>query len=345
MKNIKIIFLIIVNTGILFILVNLIIFFFNNKIIIEKYFNRSYLSKLPVSYLVYYFNTNDKSFKNYTAIMGDSHVVGAGTSDPKFNNYTIGYFLKKLNPNKNYITFGWPGGGSISILKLFEMSRDSLVYGRIKEDPKKIIYIFNESNDLTDDYNHKYLNITDYAFTKKEYIKQLLPVLYFIYLTFHNRDYKYSKEIKNTILFKDKKIDITNKGRLDIPEISGDRLNKAYNILYDNLNKIKKRTDVIYFVFLPSPATLYEFKDPLQSISYSNKSAIKITKRDHEIYHQEVKKKLQILCKKLDIKFIDLTHEMKIMSKVTLINGPEDFGHYNVQGNEFIAKIINSKLN
>jgi len=54
---------------------------------------------------------------------------------------------------------------------------------------------------------------------------------------------------------------------------------------------------------------------------------------------------LQILCKKLDIKFIDLTNEMKIMSKVTLINGPEDFGHYNVQGNEFIAKIINSNLN
>jgi hypothetical protein len=347
MRFIKTLFFILFNTFLLLCLVNIIIFFFNSNILNQKYVKENYISNLPISYRVYYSNTNDRSFTNYIAIMGDSQVAGAGSSDPLLNTKNITYFLKKLNPYENYITFSWPGGGSISILKLFELSRDNLIFRRINEDPKKIIYIFNESNDLTDDYNDKYLNITSHAFTKKEYIKQLFPLFYFTYLTFYsyNREFKYSQKITNKIFFQKKKIDISNKGRTEIPEIYGDELEKTYKILFDNLYKIKKRTKELNFIFLPSVATLYKFEEPIKSISYSNGLVINIAQEDYIKYHINLKKNLKVLCEKLNIKFIDLTNEMKIESKQKLLIGPEDFGHYNIEGNQFIAKIINSKLN
>lgn len=345
MKFIKTLFYITLITFLLLCLINITIFFFNSKIISQKYLKGNYFSKLPISYGVYKSNINDRSFSNYIAIMGDSQVAGAGTSDPVLSSYTIGYFLEKLNPTENYITFSWPGGGSISILKLFELSRDNYIFSRIHEDPKKIIYVFNESNDLTDDYNDKYLNITNYAFTKKEYIKQIFPLFYFTYLTFYNRDIKNSIEITNKIFFQGKEIDISGKGHTEIPEIYGDNLEKSYEILFENLYKIKKRTNELNFVFLPAAATLYKFKDPIKSISHNNKLQINITYEDYIKYHINLKKNLQILCKKLNIKFIDLTDEMQIKSQQTLLIGPEDFGHYNIQGNQFIAELINSKLN
>jgi len=345
MKFIKTLFYITLITFLLLCLINITIFFFNSKIISQKYLKGNYFSKLPVSYGVYKSNINDRSFSNYIAIMGDSHVAGAGTSDPVLSSYTIGYFLEKLNPSENYITFSWPGGGSISILKLFLLNRDNYIFSRIHEDPKKIIYVFTESNDLTDDYNDKYLNITTFAFTKKEYIKQIFPLFYFTYLTFYKKDFNYSKKITNKIFFQDKEIDISNKGRIDIPEIYGENLEKSYKILFDNLYNFKKRTNELNFVFLPAAATLYKFKYPMKGISYSNGLEINITHENYIKYHINLKKNLQILCKKLNIKFIDLTDEMQIKSKQTLLIGPEDFGHYNVQGNQFIAEIINSKLN
>lgn len=344
MKAARSIFVIFIITFLILIFINLIFFFFNTKFINQKYLKRNYMSKFPISYLVYYFNTNDRTYKNYIAVMGDSQVAGAGTSDINLSNHNISHFLKKFNPNKNYITFSWPGGGSISILKLFKLNRDNFIYSRIDEDPKKIIYIFNESNDLTDDYNDKYLNLRNYAFSKKEYIKQIFPLFYFSYLTFYNRDFKYSKNVSNIIFFKKIIIDITSKGRVETPEIYDDKLDKAYNILYENLYSLKMRTNKLYFVFLPSPVTLYEFQSPIKSVSYNNNSIIEITKENAEIYHNTIVRNLQNLCKKLNIQFIDITEEMRTKSKDILMIGPEDYGHYNVQGNEFIAKIINSKI-
>jgi lysophospholipase L1-like esterase len=90
---------------------------------------------------------------------------------------------------------------------------------------------------------------------------------------------------------------------------------------------------------------LYKFEEPIKGISYSNGLVINIVQEDYIKYHINLKKNLKVLCEKLNIKFIDLTNEMKIESKQKLLIGPEDFGHYNIEGNQFIAKIINSKLN
>ena len=95
---------------------------------------------------------------------------------------------------------------------------------------------------------------------------------------------------------------------------------------------------------MPSAVNLYEFQSPIKSVSYNANSIIEITKEDAEIYHNTVVGNLKNLCKKLNIEFIDLTEEMRTESKDVLMFGPEDFGHYNVRGNQFIAKIINSKI-
>jgi hypothetical protein len=348
LKNKKFHFLIIIflNTFLILILINLILFFFNSKLIKQENIKRNFLSNMPISYQVYYSKTNDRKFKNYIAIMGDSHAIGAGDGylDLKINDYSIAHQLKKLNPDNNYITFAWPGGGSISILKLFKMSRDNWFFGRINEDPKKIIYLFSEENDLTDDYNDKFLNLKQYAFTQKEYVKQITPIFYYVYLNFYNRDTKYSQSVNNIILFQNKEINTAGKGRISIPEVFNNELEETYNIIEENLNELKRRTKKLYFVFVPSVATIYEIKNPIEAIAYKDGSKIQITKENMRKYHNDTVKRLRELCLKLDIKFIDLTNDLQSETQKTLIHGPNDYGHFNIRGHELIGKILNSKL-
>jgi len=349
MKNKKFSFLIIIllNTFLILILINLILFLFNNKLIKQEYIKRNFLSKMPISYQVYYPKTNDRKFKNYIAIMGDSHALGIGDGyfDIKIENYSIAHVLKNFNPNNNYITFAWPGGASISILKLFKMSRDNWLFGRINEDPKKIVYLFSEENDFADDYNDKFLNIRRYAFTNKEYIKQIMPIFYFTYLTFYNRDLKTTTSINNIILFQNKEINIADKGRISVPEVFNKELDETYYILQQNLNELKKRTNQLHFVFVPSVATIYKMKGPIEAISYRDGSKIEITNENMIKYHKDIVKNLKKICKNLDIKFIDLTDDLQKEAKKTLIHGPNDYGHFNIKGQQLIGKILNTKLN
>jgi hypothetical protein len=349
LKNKKLSFIIIIllNTFLILILTNLILFFFNNKLIKQENIKRNFLSKMPTSYQVYYPKTNDRKFKNYIAIMGDSHAIGGGDGylDLKIEDYSIAHVLKNLNPDNNYITFAWPGGGSISILKLFKMSRDNWFLGRVNEDPKKIIYLFSEENDFADDYNDKFLNRRQYAFTSKEYIKQIMPIFYYAYLNFYNQDTKYSTSINNIILFQNKEINTGGKGRISVPEVFNKELEETYNIIQQNLNELKKRTNQLYFVYIPSVATTYKMKNPIEAIAFKDGSKIEITNENMEKYHKYAVKKLKKICKKLNIKFIDLTDDLQKEAKKTLIHGPNDYGHFNIKGHQLIGKILNSRLN
>jgi hypothetical protein len=332
------------------IIINLLIFVFNSKIVSQKNFKRSYLSYMPISYQVYYPSTNDGTFKNYTAILGDSHALGVGEGyfDLNEENYSIAHILKKLNPNKNYITFAWPGGGSISILKLFRFHTENLIYRRISEKPNQIIYLFTEENDFTDDYNDKYLNKIQYAFTKKEYVKSIFPLFYYSYLSInlYKTNVQSSNLINNTFLFKKKEINFNNRvGGISVPEITAEQQKKTLDIIYYNLSQLRKQTEKMYVFYVPSSATIYDMKSPIKALSFRDKKNIQISKKDMDQYNKDSVKQIEDLCKKLNIEFINLTYDLKRKAETDLIHGPEDWGHFNMIGQQTISKIINSKIN
>jgi len=335
-------------TFIILIFLNIFFFLFNNKIIKQEFFNRNHLSNLPISYQVFYPETNDRKYKNYTAIIGDSHALGVGDAyfDLNIKKYSIAHFLRKKNDNTNFITLAWPGGSSISHLKLFNMMNEQFFFKRTKEYPNKIIYLFSEENDFTDDYNDKYLNIYTYAFTNKEYLKQIFPIFYYAYRLIKNLNTKKKKTIivKNKIIFKEKEIDVSGSARISVPEVYNGDLTKSLLIIKDNLRNFKNKVNDITFVYIPSVATINKMKDPIISLSFRYGKEIKISNDDMDLYNLFVTAELEKICKNLNINFINLTNDLRNRAKQELIHGPNDWTHFNIKGHKYIAELIDSNI-
>jgi len=335
-------------TVIILIIVNILFFLFNNKIVKQEYFNRNYLSNLPISYQVFYPEINDREYNNYTAIIGDSYAVGAGDGyfDLKIKKYSIAHFLRETNDTVNFITFGWPGGGSISHLKLFNMLNEQFFFKRTKEYPNKIIYLFTEDNDFADDYNEEYLGIYTYVFTNKEYLKQVFPIFYYAFRLIKNltMNEKEVKITKNEIIFKEKNIKLIGPARVAVPEIYDEELLKSLLIIKNNLRNFKNKVSDITFVFIPSPATIYNMKDPITSRSYRDGKEIKISNDDMNLYNSYITMQLEKICNDLNINFINLTEDLRKKAKKELIHGPNDWTHPNLKGYKFIARLLNLKI-
>ena len=349
-KNFLVIVVNVLIVLLILIIINLLIFVFNSQIVSQKKFKRSYLSYMPISYQVYYPSTNDRTFKNYTAILGDSHALGVGEGyfDLSEENYSIAHILKKFNPNNNYITFAWPGGGSISILKHFNFHTKNLIYKRVNQKPNQIIYLFTEENDFTDDYNDQYLKKTEYAFTKKEYVKSIFPLFYYTYLKIKlfNKNVESTNLVNNTFVFKNREINFNNRvGGISIPEINAHQQKKTLDIIYYNFFQLNKQTKKMYVVYLPSSATIYNMKNPIKAVSFKDKTIIQISKQDMDQYNKVSVKQIEYLCKKLNIEFINLTPDLKQKAETDLLHGPGDWGHFNMTGQQFIAKALSSKIN
>jgi hypothetical protein len=339
---------ILIITFAILVILNIFFFLFNNRIIKQEFLSRNYLRNFPISYQVFYPETNDRKYSNYTAIIGDSYALGVGDAyfDIKIEEYSIAHFLRKLNHTMNFITFAWPGGGSISHLKLFNMMNEKFFFRRTKEYPNKIIYLFDEENDLTDDYNEKYQGIYTYVFTYKEYLKQVFPIFYYTYRLIKNRiNYEdKGKIIKNEIIFKEKNINLINSSRIAVPEIYDEELLQSLFIIKNNLRIFKNKVNDINFVFIPSVATIYEMKDPITSISYRDGKKIEISNDEMNLYNLYITAELEKICNDLNINFINLTEDLRNKAKQELIHGPNDWSHPNLEGYKYIAELINSKV-
>ena len=331
------------------IFMNIIIFLFNYKLVKQELFKRNVLSHLPISYQIFYPKINDRKYSDYIAIIGDSHALGVGDGyfDLNIEKYSIAHFLNEKNPETNFITLAWPGGGSISHLKLFDLINDRVFFKRTKEYPKKIVYLFSEENDFTDDFNDKYFNIKTYAFTKKEYIKQIFPLFYYVYrLIKSNFPTKKNKKInfENKIKFNEKEINIPYSAGLSVPEVNDEDLLKTLSIIKDNLKIFKNKVEDITFLYIPSFATTNKMKDPIISLSVKDKKIIKTTNHKMNLYNHFASTELKKICDSLDINFIDLTEDLSIKAEQELIYGPNDWTHFNIKGQKYIAELLNSKI-
>ena len=119
--------------------------------------------------------------------------------------------------------------------------------------------------------------------------------------------------------------------------------NKSLEIFFESILYLKswEKKDNIKIVFLPSPATAYDWVDPISYYPRYSKGDLDykmITKADNEKNSKFIREKIELFSKKNNIQFIDLTNKIKDKAKTSVLHGPIDWIHFNPKGYEFIAK-------
>ncbi len=118
---------------------------------------------------------------------------------------------------------------------------------------------------------------------------------------------------------------------------------KSLEIFFESILYLKswEKKDNIKIVFLPSPATAYDWVDPINYYPRYSKGDLDfkmITKADNEKKSKFIREKIELFSKKNNIQFIDLTNKIKEKTRTNVLHGPIDWIHFNVSGYEFIAK-------
>lgn len=330
----------------IFLFLNFIIFFFSS-FISQKYFSKQFLNLLPIE-ATYYYADIFKTLETYDLILGDSHVFGNGNSylDDDYN-YSIGHHLYNLSRKKNnFVNIGFPGGGSQAIYNNFINSQK-----KIKSNPKKIIYIFYEGNDLENNifYEKNFNKTTNF----KQTIRYYFPLIIFTRNSIRHFKsfFKKNKKVSNKKIPKNK-YKVNNKIKvletyLQSPpkELDEIELNHALEILFKSLIDLKKICENLTIVYVPSPTTVMDLTDPIYIQEYFNNKVNNPIKKDELDFLSELlRDKIKIFSKKNELIFIDTTNRLKNASKFQKIYGPKDFKHPNKIGYQLIAETIHENI-
>lgn len=364
----------------------LVIFFFQLilhlnflKIVNQKNLPRNILYNLDFFFHTFYPDTFNKNLKNYTAILGDSNGWGEGDewlNDKKM--YSAIHFLHKEDKN-NYINFSVPGGRSITSFREFFFRFNQIKKNKFLpaiEEPKKIIFFFNEGNDIIDNYVwFKKLNtknktvenfvkdeIENFSYYNNRIFNIYFPVfnvfknlfyekfIHYIYLPYARMIYenkkKYEKEdiIKNQIIFDNYNF-LTYEGYIDNPgyNLNIRQLDISLEIFYKSIIYFKKKfpsTD-IEILYIPSHATIYEWKNNI-TIRYENNSYL-IDKIQRDKYYNYIINSMSNFSNKNNIKFVNSTNNLKKISKNIFLHGTTDKKHFSKIGYKILSDTVLEK--
>ena len=134
-----------------------------------------------------------------------------------------------------------------------------------------------------------------------------------------------------------------------IETASGDlnfkQINKSLEIFFESILYLKtwEKKDNIKIIFLPSPATSYDWVDPINYYPRYSKGNLDfkiISKSENTKNSHYIRKKIDFFSKENNIQFIDLTKKIQEETNTNILHGPIDWVHFNLSGYEFIAKNI-----
>ena len=338
---------------VLFLIINFIIFF-SSKSISQKYISKKIISFFPVESTYYYADIYN-SLETYDLILGDSHAFGSGQS--WYNDeyeYSIGHHLYNLTNKKiNFINVGFPGAGAEVIYKNFLNSQK-----KINKKPEKIIYLFYEGNDLENNILYEEFKNKGKIKKNSRYYFPVLHILKRLYNFLYIQLYKLKKRLFNSnekdisSMSKDKQNfnqfklndELIKYGvKLQSPpiELSDKNLSLALKILFKTLNKIKNENNNLFVVYVPSPTTVLNLKNPIYFQKYfKNDTQLTSTKQELEYLSEYIRNEIKNFSKKNNVIFIDTTEQLKNLAHSSEIYGPNDFKHPNEKGYKIISKVI-----
>ena len=123
------------------------------------------------------------------------------------------------------------------------------------------------------------------------------------------------------------------------------QINKSLEIFFESILYLKtwEKKDNIKIIFLPSPATSYDWVDPINYYPRYSKGNLDfkiITKSKNMKNSTYVREKIDFFSRDNNIQFIDLTKKIQEETNTNVLHGPIDWVHFNLSGYEFIAKNI-----
>ena len=342
--------IIILNILIIILFLNLGIIFFAEKIFNQKFFPRNLLNYFSKYYAIYYPDINDRSFNNYTAIIGDSYAFGSGDEFLENSyNYSIGHYLRQLNPNVNIVNFGLPGAGNKTSVKFFlDSLNKKFIFPDIRP-PNNIIFLFYEGNDLEN--NIHYYNAGDKLRDKVFFVKKIIdyvPLFNFIFGTIKSLFINFkTNEIKkvNTIEIDNILIKITEVQAPPI-ELSSKQLDISINLLEESLIDLRNNFPKthINLIYIPSPATILNFKNEIFFQTYFKSKDNLIKKSEIINLSNKLRARINLISQKLNLNLIDTTNPLLDTSINEYLYGEKDPKHFNKKGYKALSKIICSEI-
>jgi hypothetical protein len=315
--------------------INFLIFFKAESIVKQKIIPKNILNTFPIESTCFYADTY-KDKENYIAIVGDSHAFGSGEAYlQNKKDYSIGHHLySRLDRKINFFNFGIPGGGSNTILKHFLHCKNLL-----KSHPKKVIYLFYEGNDLENNIK-EHLSLKKKKKQKNYYFPIIKIIKRFISINFRKKKKNKSKET-NTYIMNDTENKIHYPLQSPPIELSNEELKLSLNILFSSIKKIKQTTENIVIVYIPSPTSVLDLKNPITIQQYfKNRKKKLFEKKQLTDLSNTVKMRVKSFSKINNISFIDVTDNLINIANKKHVYGPVDFKHPNYLG----YKIISDKL-
>ena len=140
----------------------------------------------------------------------------------------------------------------------------------------------------------------------------------------------------------------------------------AILLLEDSLKLIKKelKKTKIHLIYIPSPATIYDFKGKIFFHQYFNSERNFTNEFEINSISEKIRSKIEkynfyslemamyfslelkfdsaieVLSQKIDVDFIDTTEHLKKLAKTTYLHGIDDPKHFNKEGYQTISRII-----
>lgn len=345
----KKLFIVTINSLILLIIINFIIVFFPEKIIKKKYINEKLISYLGLLYHVYYtdtFNRNLNEIESYSVIVGDSYALGSGENK---KNDGIAYYFKKNNPKKDFFQIGYPAGPYDFQEKILNK-----IVKKIEKKPEKIFLFVYEGNDFYDELSYG-LKKNDEIFLKKFKLNiyNYLPIFAYplertynkIFFPALKKQSSESKDILNEIIIDKEKIKIKHVIQNACSSLQEEQ-KKAFRITFTNyLSIINFKYPEVkkILVYIPSPASLYNYEKKIYSKNYLNNNLEVFSKTENFNCHKNL---VEFVSKTVtDLKFDNLfffntTPHLQKITKNELLHGLKDFNHFNTNGYKNFAEIL-----
>lgn len=350
-----------INTFLLLLIVNFLIYFFPHKLINQKYITKNLADKLGFKYNVFYNNTynrNINEIKNYTIFVGDSYVWGAGEarSDSQYS-FGIAHFFKSIYPDMDFFQVGIPAGAYAFQEKMLEN-----IVRHINNKPKKLYIFFYEGNDFYDEISFQLktkseIYLKNLKFNLYNYFPIFADVSMYIYHQFKRfKELFKSKsrnkisdfysnstvnDFKNEIFVDKKKLIVNNYIQNACANINENQTNKFKYSLTKYLETLKEKypESEKIFVYIPSPASIYEH-EKIYSVDWLKYENTNFSYNESLECHKIALKLVSEIVNNSQILFFNSTPELKKISRKKLIHGIKDINHFNYEGYRIFVKIL-----
>jgi hypothetical protein len=364
--------LVTISVSLTIIAINLLFRVYALHIVNQNIFPRALINYLGDHYHTFYPSVNDKTLKNWNAVLGDSYAAGGG--DPYLQNkemYGWMHFLHKKN-NENYYIFGRSGFGSVNSAREFVVTTDEIknsVFYPKYEPPQKMLFVFYEGNDLNNNLSHfsqrgKGSKSTR-DFVENEIRKPVeytrvnrvnYPVILVLRGIYGDRKKFFTNpqqdnaqaeqgETKNYVIVDEKRYDFSILPQSAAAELDEEQTNLALNLFFDSIRYLKNILPNTKFeiVYLPSVVTVYTWDNPVYFETYHTNKLVSTNYQSNLNKSKYIRNRIIEFSNFEGMAFIDTSEELIANGRNVFLHGPLDWRHFNGIGHQIVGEIIYQK--